>query len=238
MRSSTSGGSNGLRDELRWLGDELGAVRDTEVLIERLESNVPSLPEVDRAAAELVIDRLGATREAARDAAPRADCGASGTTRCSTDSSASQRATPAVARDDGDDAELTRDPWSPPVATAARRGRTRSAPIRPTTPCTTSASAPSALATRPRRSRPAVGKPARRASRRVLVDVQDVLGEHQDAVIAGEWLRRAAAQSDHGHEAFAAGQLAALEREAAQTSRDAWPATWERADRKRLRSWL
>ena len=70
---------------------------------------------------------------------------------------------------------------------------------------------------------PAFGKPAR-AFAPALVDVQDMLGEHQDAVVAGEWLRRAAAQSDHGHEGFAAGVLAAIEARAAQTSRAAWPA--------------
>ena len=199
--------SNELRDELRWLGDVLGAVRDTDVLIDRLESNVPSLPEVDRAAAELVIDRLRRDRTR-RATSSCAHCGASGTTRLLNRLVlASQRPRLLLRIDDGDDAELmraaVRRPWE--------RLRDAVAALPPDPPD----SALHDIRIRAKRARyaaeavaPAFGKPAR-AFARLLVDVQDVLGEHQDAVIAGEWLRRAAVQSDHGHEGFAAGELAA-----------------------------
>jgi hypothetical protein len=63
-----------------------------------------------------------------------------------------------------------------------------------------------------------------------------VLGEHQDAVVAGQWLR------DHvpadGDAAFVAGQLAVVEAAAAQASREEWPAAWKAARRGTLRRWM
>ncbi len=71
-----------------------------------------------------------------------------------------------------------------------------------------------------------------------MTRLQDVLGEHQDAVVAGEWLRQAAASSDDVAVAFVAGTLAAAERDAALAARDAWEDAWKAASRKRLRAWL
>ncbi len=51
-----------------------------------------------------------------------------------------------------------------------------------------------------------------------------MLGEHQDAVVAGEWLRE---NSDAA--GFVAGELAATERIAAMAARDHWPEVWKRA---------
>jgi hypothetical protein len=65
-----------------------------------------------------------------------------------------------------------------------------------------------------------------------------VLGDHQDAVVTGAWLRDTAANSRDERAAFAAGELAAEEREAARVARDAWPAAWRAASRKQLRHWL
>jgi CHAD domain-containing protein len=84
---------------------------------------------------------------------------------------------------------------------------------------------------------PAFGKPAR-AFARALTDVQDVLGEHQDAVVAAEWLRTAAAQVHDERAAFVAGQLVALEHEAGLAARRAWPEAWRAVDHKKHRRWL
>ena len=228
--------SNDLRDELRWLGDVLGAVRDTDVLIERLEHNVPALPEIDQPAAEHVIDRLRRDREAAREQLLRALRSDRYDALLNRLVLAAQRPRLLLRIDDGDDAELMR--------AAVRRPWERLRAAVDALPADPPDSALHDIRIRAKRARyaaeavaPAFGKPAR-AFARALVDVQDVLGEHQDAVVAGEWLRRAAAQTDRGHEGFAAGELGVLEQQAAQTSRDAWPGTWDRAARKRLRSWL
>jgi CHAD domain-containing protein len=83
---------------------------------------------------------------------------------------------------------------------------------------------------------PAVGKGPRRFAKAVA-HLQDVLGEHQDAIVAGQWLREHAPVDD-GEAAFVAGQLAVLEAAAAQTSRDEWPAAWKRARARKLRRWM
>jgi CHAD domain-containing protein len=75
---------------------------------------------------------------------------------------------------------------------------------------------------------------ARRAKK-----VQDVLGEHQDAVVAAAEIRRAAA--DHpglGPFNFAAGRLLERERLAADDSRDRFFKAWDRLDRKKVVRWL
>src|SRR5260221_5965448 len=55
-----------VRAELRWLGAELGGVRDVEVLHARLTLHAALLPDADAAAARSVIRRLDADSTAAR----------------------------------------------------------------------------------------------------------------------------------------------------------------------------
>jgi CHAD domain-containing protein len=67
-----------------------------------------------------------------------------------------------------------------------------------------------------------------KALARALSRLQDVLGEHQDAIIAASWLRRVGAHaSDEGR--FAAGVLAGAELAAAEAARSAWRREWRRA---------
>jgi CHAD domain-containing protein len=78
------------------------------------------------------------------------------------------------------------------------------------------------------------GKPARKmagAAKRL----QDVLGEHHDAVTAEAWLRE---QASSPLVAFAAGRLSADQHQRQASLRDAWPAAWERLSRRQLRRWL
>jgi CHAD domain-containing protein len=78
----------------------------------------------------------------------------------------------------------------------------------------------------------ALGKKPRRFARKVA-DLQDTLGEHQDAVVAEAWLR------EHRTTApFVAGELVAIERAAARASRDEWPEVWDAARAKKLRTWM
>jgi len=80
---------------------------------------------------------------------------------------------------------------------------------------------------------PVFGKRAA-AFANAAADLQDVLGEHQDSVVARAWLREAASS---GADPFAAGQLVALEAQAAGEARERWPAAWKALSRKRLRFW-
>ena len=83
---------------------------------------------------------------------------------------------------------------------------------------------------------PAVGNGPKRFAKAVA-HLQDVLGEHQDSVVAGQWLREHV-PADDGDAAFVAGQLAVVEAAAAQASRDEWPAAWKQARRGNLRRWM
>ena len=83
---------------------------------------------------------------------------------------------------------------------------------------------------------PALGKAAKRFASAVA-DLQDLLGEHQDAVVAGQWLREHVPAGDGGA-AFVAGQLVLVEADAADRSRDEWPAAWAAAKRPKLRRWM
>ena len=57
--------------------------------------------------------------------------------------------------------------------------------------------------------------------------LQDVLGEHQDAVIASERLRELASAAAPG-QALAAGRLVEREEERRVAARAAWPKAWKR----------
>ena len=57
-----------------------------------------------------------------------------------------------------------------------------------------------------------------------------MLGEHQDAVVAGERLRAFAAAGDPAL-AFAAGRIAEREEARRREARERWPSVWRRVRR-------
>jgi CHAD domain-containing protein len=69
--------------------------------------------------------------------------------------------------------------------------------------------------------------------------VQDVLGEHQDAIVAGQVIAGLLAR-DVGRPAFerAAHRLVEGQAEAATAAREAFFKVWDRLDRKKARRWL
>jgi CHAD domain-containing protein len=74
---------------------------------------------------------------------------------------------------------------------------------------------------------PVAGKPVARLERASRL-VQDVLGEHQDAVVAGTWLRARAARATPPAPWRA---LERMELDAAESARAAWPAAWAELER-------
>ena len=82
---------------------------------------------------------------------------------------------------------------------------------------------------------PVLGKRASRLAR-AANELQDVLGEHQDAVVAGDWLRAHSA-ADGVVTAFTVGELAALELVARDDARSRWPAAWKTVRRLRPAKW-
>lgn len=229
--------SDALRAELQWLGDLLGAVRDTDVLLERLERRLATLESADEEAGHRLLDGLHAKRDSARDELLAAMRGPRYLALLDRLHDAARRVPgPLDARDLGVEvADLVRPPWhklrraadalddaSPDpdlhhVRILAKRCRYAAEAVAP-----------------------AIGPEAARFAKQVAA-LQDVLGEHQDAVIAGQWLRQHA--SDVTGEgaaavAFVAGELAMLELAAADASRELWPEAWHQARAKRLRRWM
>jgi CHAD domain-containing protein len=212
-----------LREELGWLGTELGRVRDLDVLTEELRTRVTGLTPADASAGPKLLDRLRVQRDAsvaALASALRTDRYRTLLERLSVVASA-----PPVT-DDADEAardaiaSLMRDPWRRleravsaagphPSDGVLHRVRIRAKRVR---------YAAEALA-------PAGGKSLARVARR-STDVQRILGEHQDAVMAASWLRDQAAGATPSV-AFSAGVLAAQEEARRTRTRERWPKTWK-----------
>lgn len=81
------------------------------------------------------------------------------------------------------------------------------------------------------------GRRARRFARR-LAKVQDILGKHQDAVVACEWIAESAlAHPENPRFLIAAGRLIERYRQTVQKARAAFFSAWKRLDRPKLRKW-
>jgi CHAD domain-containing protein len=223
-----------LRDELKWLADLLGAVRDTDVLLGRFQEDLAALPAADakigpRLLAGLVSERDSARRRLlagmAKDryatllddlvAAAAAPLLLPGADRPAAEVMPALVAKPwrklrkAVkqAGDDPSDDELHQ------IRIRAKRARYAAEAVEPV-----------------------IGRPAERFAD-ATADLQEVLGDHHDAVVGEDWLRQAAA-SARRDVALVAGLLIAAERASAASSRDGWRPVWKALNRKRLRAWL
>jgi CHAD domain-containing protein len=223
-----------LRAELKWLGDELGPVRDIEVMIQRLRRDTIAIPDENRHAAERVIELLVADWHAARRhmlaqlAGPRY---------------AQLRDRLVVA---SEHPRIT--PWAylraeqalPPIVRSPWRRLKEAVEALPDSPPDDALHEVRIHAKRARYAAEATisvfGKPAQRYAK-AMTAVQVVLGDHQDAVVARAWISKTASEVTAG-EAFAAGMLAEHEAEAARDARAAFPGIWARARDKDLRSWL
>ena len=223
-----------LRAELRWLGSELGAVRDIEVQRDRLRAHAEGLPPAEAEAARRVVRRLDADRAAARfDLVAalsqarythlRARLAAAATRPAFTDAAlgpASDALAPVVRSQWKKIRRAVRKLGDNPPDEALHSTRVRAKR------CRYAAEA----------CEPAFGKRARRLAR-AMAKVQEVLGEHHDAVVAGAWLAKTAHECSPA-EAYAIGMLAQIEREAAAAARAEFPSVWRRADTERGRGWL
>jgi CHAD domain-containing protein len=71
-----------------------------------------------------------------------------------------------------------------------------------------------------------------------LADLQGVLGEQHDAVVAQDWLRHAAPQASHPDQAFAAGLMVTIEQADAAARRKEWRPAWKAASKAKVTAWL
>ena len=206
--------SEPLRDELGWLGKALGPARDLDVLAERLETDVAGLGN-DAAAASDLLGALDAERAEARAAVVAA---------LSSDRYLAllDRLEQASEPEAGDAEPTLRDVWR------AEWRRTRKAFAR--LDGSSSDADLHAGRLRAKRARYAAELASHELGKRgktfvaAAKELQDVLGEHQDAVVAEARIRAWAAG---GADAHAAALLAAHEHERMESARKAWPRAWK-----------
>jgi CHAD domain-containing protein len=229
-----------LREELRWLGNVLGDVRDLDVLLERLHREAGDLePELAplfealqrrrRNARARLREALRSPRYlwllerlvvAARHPGMKRDGRKEGSKR------SGEALPPLVARSwkklrraaralgpDSSDADFHR------VRVLAKRARYGAEAVAP------------ALG----------GKRGRRAKRfaKLAADLQDVLGELQDSVVAREAIEKLVGEhTTAGPFNFAAGRLVERELGARLGARNKFPGAWKQLGRKKRRRWM
>ena len=214
-----------LREELRWLGSVLGEARDADVLLARLAGRTEMIPAIEAPGVAQVIEAL----EQRRKEAHATVIGSINGDRyvALLDRLVEAARGPVVVpdadvpvRDVVDD--LLDGPWRHLRAAVKRAGK-RPEDVELHT-----------VRIRVKRMRyaadavaPILGKSARRFAD-AAADLQTILGEHNDAVVAGAWLRTWAAGRRSGDAAFAAGMLAGIERSAARDARERWRKAWKR----------
>lgn len=218
-----------LRDELAWLGRALGPVRDLDVLLERLREEIDDLEPAERRAARRFLELLGDEREADRAAMLEA---------MSTDRYgrllAGLEAAGVAPRAHPSDVALE------DVAAKEFRKLRKAVRALPPQPGDDELHA---IRIRGKRARYAaelaagiVGKPAR-AFVKDAKAFQDVIGEHQDAVVAEERVRGLLDGAGGPRAHFAAGRIVERERGRRRAARAAFPKAWARLEKSGKRAW-
>lgn len=229
--------ADGLRAELGWLGRALGPVRDLDVMLARLRGEIATLPERERAAGEVLVAALQAEHAEARAIMLAALNAPRYTTLVErlVDSIRLPLPTPSATRAQPELLDLVR----------AEARRLRKAVVR------AGDDPPDevlhALRIDGKRVRytgelvePALSRgPQAKAVRRLLAataELQEVLGDHQDACVAEHRIRQLldglsgdaeAAPVVDAHVVFVAGRLVERENARAEEKRQHWRAAWE-----------
>jgi CHAD domain-containing protein len=221
-----------LRTELGWVALSLGAVRDQEVLLERLRERAKSLPANDLRSALGVLHLLEVDIAGLRKKL-LADLDSTRYVDLLERLVAAAHAPAALPEADQPAGEvlpmLATDPWR----------RLRSAVKHLTDPpADADLHRIRILAKRARYAAEAVAAVVGAGAvtfARNAAKLQTILGEHQDSVTAQAWLR---GTRIGGRRAFVAGELIAMEHIAAEDARKKWPKVWKSLDRRSLREWM
>jgi CHAD domain-containing protein len=208
-----------LRDELRWLGGLLGEVRDRDVLIAYL---LDELATIDEAAAfGGILELLDGEREEARKELLTA-----------LDSPRYRSLLYELERPPA----LREGERLEPAAEAEYNRLRKNVKKLGKEPTDEELHRVRIKTKRARYAAEAVGGKSEFVSR--AKDVQDVLGEHQDATVAEERIRELVAQvRGTGRTALAAGRLIERQRSRRVSARKAWPQAWKRLRRAGDDAW-
>ena len=212
--------TSAVQADLRWLGQEVGAVRDLDVLIERLELERAGLDEGDARAAAPLLKRLRGERSRARerllaaldseryaDLLDALDDGPPSWKASTGTRSLRKLAKREVERLGGDEVdEGASDEELHALRIRAKRVRYAAELTAPDS----------------RRAR----RVAKRAKR-----LQDVLGEHQDAAVAERRLRGLVRPRDTAATSLVAGRLVERQRERRRGARKAFPSVLRKLER-------
>jgi CHAD domain-containing protein len=202
--------------ELQWLGSVLGEVRDLDVLLARLRSEAASLDAGDRAAAGRLLRALERRRTQARRAMLKVLDG--------------QRYDTLVDRFDSTLSALEPADSTVTLGSLARRELKKLRRDVRALEREPADDALHALRKRGKRTRYAHELAGKKAVVKRAKELQDVLGEHQDSVVAEERLR-ALAHDAPADQALAAGLLIDLERAKRARARATWRKTWRQLQR-------
>ena len=226
-----------LRDELGWLGREVGIGRDADVLAARLRSQLARLPDRDAKPVETLLKHLAATTDEASDhvLATLVD----DRYVALLEALVEMARQPHFTTEPSGLAERAARPILAGLANKSWRRLSRAVErLEPDAP-DAALHAIRILAKRARYAVDAVvplfGKDARRFARQ-LADLQTVLGEYQDTTVAEAWLRSAAKALPSTR--LVAGELIAFERDDRVRLRAEFWRVWKKASRRKLRKWL
>ena len=226
------------RDELGWIADVVGAVRDTDVLRARLREHVSGLGP-DAAGAHPLLAVLASQRESAHGAmlvalrSPRYDALIDALIAASAEpmfAGAADVAVPARTVV----ASLVRRSWKQLRREVRRAGKH---------PSDEQLHDIRIVAKRARYAAEAASKVfGKRAGRfaAAIADAQTVLGDHHDAHVAEQWLRDATGRVEEGAggAGLAAGLMVVRERRERTRLAREWRAVWKKASAAKLRRWF
>ena len=217
-----------LLSELKWLGGLIGELRDADVLRRRIQGRVAQIPESSRTGADRVLRALDARRRRARRTliAGMIDERYTRLVESLLRASRTPRFEPARSSRRVSAALVFLED---PVHKLRRHVDRLSA--RPSDPALHD------IRIRAKRVRyaaeaiaPGIGKRAS-AIAVAAAGLQDVLGEHQDAVVAGQWLQSRMPKADES-EAAVLGRLMRAERGAARRARSQWRDAWHELEHR------
>jgi len=220
--------SDRLRAELGWLGGALGPVRDLDVLIDRLRAESDDFPDDERRVASALLDGLVTERLAARERLTAA-----------LNSSRYRTLLGHLAQAANSDIDPTAvEPELLDLVRAPYRKLRKAVRALPADPPDAELHRLRILGKRLRYAaelvKPITGKQLKELVR-ASKELQEVLGEHQDACVAEQEVRRLVAAQGEVVDwdlVFVAGRLVEREHVRRVTTRDLWHAAWEAVDRQ------